>query len=340
MSGLVLASGDLAEVEPLEVLRLAESWRLSGRLRFETGSGEDWGEVRLLGGEPLEDTSPLPDGRDPLESFLEKTSGRFELSLQLPPLPVSRGDALRREGSLAVHVPADLMNYCERVGLSGRLVLRQGERCAEARYERGELLSIRVDGRDEGDLHAVFGWEEGSFLIEAHGPASEQAPDDDGQDVSASGEAASGAGEDVEPARSRPGEDTSRFLRVVEVELARIVEERERRRPASRSSPEAPLPRPAPRPESLPPPRSATRREPTVRIVYVRAEHDVSDGAETEASDRQLPEPAAGGAGPMAAGDQSAEAAGDWRGALGWALLVLLLVLGAVGLLSRLPPLR
>ena len=337
--GCLLLRGSLAEQGPIEVLQAAEALRASGWIAFDLGSVR--GEVRLLTGEPIEEQPPLEDGRDPLDVLLEADSGSFELWQRLPPLPVTRGDGCRREGSLAIHVPADLMNYCERVGLTGRLVLRQRGRCAEALYDRGELLGIRLDGRDAEDLHAVFSWEEGTFLVEAHpsAPRLDQEEREERESLPPSSDAS-----EADPVGER-GESTRRFLRVVEMELSRIVEERERRRPASRSSPESELPRPARRHESLPPPAKKSPREATVRIVYLSApaepSFEVDDRTRHVASrvgepETPLPEAAPEHLSPLRGTSEDRE---SFLGALGWAVLVLVLALAAIGLLSRLPPL-
>ncbi len=334
MDGRRLLQDELGERGAIEVLREAEDRRVSGWIRFELEDGSR-GEIRLLAGEPTEEQTPLDDGRDPLDAFLEAHGGCFELWQCLPSLPVSRGDGLRREGSLAVHVPADLMHYCEQVGLTGRLLLRRADRNAEALYDRGELLGIRLDGRDSEDLHAVFGWEEGTFLIEAclEPPSLDAEQSDPNATLPA---------RDPDPEAER-GDTTGRFLRVVEMELSRIVEERERRRPASRSSPEATFPRAGRRHETLPPPpERSTPREPTVRIVYLAAPEDPS--IEPDERTRHV----AAGTGereealPKALPDRQGQPAprdASIVGSLGWVALVLFLLLAAVGLLSRLPPL-
>ncbi|MCS6797962.1 MAG: DUF4388 domain-containing protein [Myxococcota bacterium] len=354
MTEPVLA-GSLVPDGAVELLRRIEELRTSGVLRFRTPDVE--ADLVLVAGQLALDQPALPDGRDPVELFLSAREGRFEVLQKLPVLPVSGGDDSRRTGSLAVHVPADLMTYCERAGLTGTLTLRHGDRFAEAVYDRGELVAMRVDGSEERDLHEVFGWEEGSFEIVA---TPVRPPVEPAVETEPEGPA------DREPTRPRirRADETGRqFLRVVEVALARIHEERERRRSPTRSSP--PLPdRPATRPPralSVPPP-PRERRDNTVRIIYLRPNPSVaaiaaSDDATRHVSsgaglaDRDLPEArperrshAEGPvefhapshhASPAPAHDQPDRSMGT---TLGWVLAVLVLLVVGLALLARLPP--
>ena len=70
-------------------------------------------------------------------SAIKRSHHRFFLQQQLPPLPVSSGDALVKTGSLAVHVPSQLMRYCETAGLTGLLRLARPPQSVELFYERG-----------------------------------------------------------------------------------------------------------------------------------------------------------------------------------------------------------
>jgi hypothetical protein len=306
MAGDVALSGEIPAEGVGALLRTLEERRISGVVRFEVGGTSR--EVALLAGSLVE---PSPSSRDDdaLEALLGAQGGRYEVLAHLPPLPVSQGDARVRTGSLAVHVPADLMSWCERAGLSGTLtLLRDGERAA-ARYERGELLEIQVMAGDrEGDLGAVFAWDEGTFRVEADAPdgtenglesteaaapvepssdarapdaAEAQAKSDDEDAVVESGSSSSPevhAAADAHRGRLRDDatvpivrpvrrDDTGqRFLRVVETTLGAIVDQAEKQRAPSRSSP--PLPAASLHPPSLPPAPRAPR-ETTVRIVYV-----------------------------------------------------------------------
>ncbi len=176
MAGDVVLEGEFSAGGVGVLLRDLEARRISGVLRFEHDGA--WREVALLAGALVEPAS-APGEPDPLEALLDAQSGRYEVRERLPSLPVSQGDARTRSGSLAVHIPADLMGWCERAGLSGRLTLTRADERAEARYERGELVEIQLVGRGEGDLSAVFAWESGTFHIEAElppGPAQPARP--------------------------------------------------------------------------------------------------------------------------------------------------------------------
>jgi hypothetical protein len=116
-------SGEIGKKGVLDLLLEIEARRTSGVLKFE--NGEKKGEVTLVAGQPAEDQKALPDGTDPLEVLLSLRGGKYEVYQRLPVLQVSAGDDVSRTGSLAVHVPADLMNWCERAGLTGTLALRR-----------------------------------------------------------------------------------------------------------------------------------------------------------------------------------------------------------------------
>jgi len=254
-----------------------EATRTTGVLSFHAPESE--GEVRLVRGQLAMDQPPLEDGTDAVEHLLSQTEGTFEVLQRLPPLPVSAGDDEKRGGSLQVHVAADLMNYCERAGLTGWLVLfhQNGDR-AEIGYQRGELSGIRLQGPEE--LHEVFGWEEGRFEVEAtplETPFPEvESLDDEGELEEADAEEEE---ERLDPTlpraprerKPRRRDSAQHFLRVVEMTLAQVMKDRETHRPPSRTGPPLP-PMPATR-ESVPAPASASqppkKREPTIPIVYI-----------------------------------------------------------------------
>ncbi|MEO0325296.1 MAG: DUF4388 domain-containing protein [Myxococcota bacterium] len=257
------------------VLRTVEAQSTTGVLRFQGPQGEA-GEVALLRGQIAADQPEGDSGVDPVEVLLALRGGRYALEQRLLPLPVSRGDHRMRSGSLVVHVPADLMNYCERAGLTGLLTLEQDGRRAEIVYARGDLEGIRLDGLDQ--LHQVFSWESGKFRVEAHAqvPSLDVALDD-ADDADPFDEA--DTTEFQRPARKAPrGETTTgtHFLRVVEMELAEILREREERRPATKTSPPLPPLGAVRAPESYRPPDAAAdaaalrrEREPTVKVVFL-----------------------------------------------------------------------
>ena len=264
--------GELAESGPIEVLRDMESRRLTGLLRFNDADVE--GSIRLFGGEIGVDQEPREDGRDPVDIFIELESGTWALDAVLPPLPVSRGNDKERSGSLAVHVPVDLMSYCEHAGLTGVLELKHADRRAEAVYDAGELIAIELDGRDATDLHEVFSWTQGRFriAIDADAPRRFAAEAEEIEEPIAHGWSAA-------PPKKR--EDTRQFLRVVEMALADVIDRSEKARSPTRTSP--PLPPPPkmrPRPHSVPPPPRRRRDEPTVQLVYL-----TGDGPDAAASD-------------------------------------------------------
>jgi hypothetical protein len=288
-------SGDIPSDGVLEVLREIEARRITGKIRFVIGA--ESGEVELVGGQIAMDQDPLPDGSDPVEALLQARSGIYAVHAVLPALPVSQGDEHERRGSLAVHVPADLMTYCEQAGLTGVLEMRNEGRVVEVVYESGEMLGIRLDGREEADLGEVFAWDQGAFRITSRtsDDVRSRLPDA-GPEADAGLEPAPEAPEDpadreptVRFARPEPDggptrryakvdgpapgrEDTGKqFLRVVEMALTDVVTVREKARASVRSAPP-----PKARPSVRPPGRSAAKqKDSTVRIVWIGGEPSV-----------------------------------------------------------------
>lgn len=156
-------SGEIPTDGVLELLREIEGRRITGKIRFVVGPEN--GEVELVAGQIALDQDPLPNGADPVEALLQARSGLYTVHAVLPALPISQGDEFERRGSLSVHVPADLMTYCEQAGLTGTLELRNAGQLVEIVYEAGEMLAIRLDGREDVNLDHVFAWDEGSFFI-------------------------------------------------------------------------------------------------------------------------------------------------------------------------------
>lgn len=280
MSDPVL-QGEITGEGVISLLADIEERRTSGVLHFE--SGDLVGDVHLVAGQLALEQPELPDGRDAVEALLELREGTYELLQRLPPLPVSHGDQKARVGSLDVHVPADLMNYCEAAGLTGLLHLELDGRTAEAIYSRGELTDIRVDGTADEDLHDVFGWTQGEFKITAHSIPPTLAVDDLPaiEDISSDFPVEDDDEDplDREPTiqfhRRRAADTSEIFLRSVEVALTDIISEREKRRgPEARTGPESVIPQA--RDSAVPGVQKVVRiqatrkrkRQPTVRIVY------------------------------------------------------------------------
>jgi len=262
-------SGEIPDGGMLDVLREIETRRITGRLRFSAGG--QTGDVAIVAGQIALDQEPMPDGTDPVEVVLKARKGHYVVHQRLPTLPISHGDDDHRNGSLAVHVPADLMNYCEQSGVTGTLKLNHDGTLAELVYDAGELLAIKLDGEEDADLSAIFAWDEGSFAIavgkdvKALVPMSLRAPEPEDST-------------EREPTMQfvRPRESTGQhFLKVFEVALTDVVETRERVRPRARTSPPmpaAPSIRPPPTMPKISPPRRP--REHTVRIAYLAGDDE------------------------------------------------------------------
>lgn len=249
--------GTLREGGAIELLRELETKRITGELRFE--SDDEAGLIVFYGGEIALEQELRGDGRDPVDVFLELKEGTYEIRPRLPALPVSKGDDYVKTGSLAVHVPADLMSYCERGGLTGRLELSHEGRRAEAIYDAGELLAIELDGRGDVELSEVFAWEQGRFRIELDPSAPARFREAEAEEAETT--------EYVAVPKRR--EDTSQFLRVVEMALVDVLERSEKARSPTRTSPPMPPPPKArPRPPAVPPP-PRRKDEHTVRLIYL-----------------------------------------------------------------------
>lgn len=330
--------GEIPEDGIVSRLSEIEAYRTTGILRFK--DGDKSGEVALVQGQISADQPESSDGSDAVETLLELRSGTFELIQHLPPLPVSKGDATSREGSLEVHVPADLMNYCERAGLTGVIEFRDDDKVAEIAYAKGELCGIRLDGLD--DLHQVFGWEDGTFRIEVRG----EAPDFEAELT-----------EPPPPDRSVPAPAADadatgkHFLKVVEVTLAEIVKEREERRPATRTSPPLPpMSGPNKHPTLRPPdvvakPPRKERKDQTVRVIYLgnRDEKPVAP-TPTPSPERAKKKPSTGS---RAAKKPSVSERKDpvnegpiQLPTAAWVGITLLVVIAALVLLANLPPIE
>lgn len=267
MASRAVLSGEISSEGAIELLRDIELRRITGELRFESEDGA--GSIALIGGEIAVDQDARDDGKDPVDVFLALPELRYEVFQRLPDLPVSRGTELEKRGSLAVHVPVDLMNYCEQAGLTGVLELSHEGRRAEATYDGGELTTIEVDGSEMADLQEVFGWEQGRFRIRFDPTVtSKHAEVPDEEDFES----------DETSSYSQKGEATSRFLTVVEMALTDVLKESEKARSPTRTSP--PLPPPPkrrPRPKSVPPPPRPKRADQTVRLIYLTG--DAEEGA-------------------------------------------------------------
>lgn len=316
-------SGEIPQDGVIALLTQLEGTRVSGVLKFKSDAK---GEVQLVQGQLAADQDERDDEADVVNLLLEARSGHYEVFQELPSLPVSRGDKVFREGSLEVHVPADLMNYCERAGLTGLLKFESDGRSAEVAYDAGEMSAIRLEGAEE--LHQVFGWEEGSFRVEAQGAA----PD-------LNEEPAKPSSEPRVPSAPPKSPDTTgqHFLKVMEFTLSDIIREREERRPATRTSP--PLP-PQPKTNanpSLPAPKKRKEREDQTVKVFFRNKEALPLAP--------IPEPSVSKSSIPAAAEKTTSPTADAKadeksGATAlWVLVLMVVVFGALLMLSVLPAL-
>ncbi len=335
--------GEITAEGVIPILTRVETQRVSGLLRF---SGTQEGEILLVAGQIAAEQEERPDG-DVVEFFLAERSGTYEVMQRLPSLSVSRGDHACREGSLAVHVPADLMNYCERAGLTGTLEFIRPGAQAEVVYAAGEMDEIRLDG--PGDLSEVFSWEEGSFLVRVAEPTAVEEVEEPSSTESM---------DETRPfIRQRPGKPTrpdstgKLLLKVVEFTVSDILRDREDRRPETRTSPPQPPPPKTKKHASLPPPKKrAPRKDQTVRVVFLDADRSLAS-APISSEDRNpsatesSPSPTAPKrpkAKPSMTQENAEASAKDkpagptWL----WALVVVVVAFFALMLLSALPALE
>lgn len=163
--------GNLEQHAPASLLAAIERMRFTGELRFTVGQKTHAVDVR--GGV----ASDEPEHARAMELFLAAVSGPYELREQLPVLPSGvRKNSLCVGGSLSDTSPAELLNFCESIGLTGKLSLDSEGRECLARYVKGELVSLMVDGQDDGALDAVFAWRAGSYQIQQRNAFDEEGP--------------------------------------------------------------------------------------------------------------------------------------------------------------------
>jgi hypothetical protein len=163
--------GNLAQHAPAKILGSLGRMRFTGELRFTLGQKTHSVDVR--GGVTASDA----DATRAMELFLSAASGPYELREQVPLLPGAvRQDALAVGGSLADAGPADLLNFCESIGLTGKLEIESEGRACVARYSRGELASLAVDGQDDGAIDALFACREGRYKIRQRDAFEDEAP--------------------------------------------------------------------------------------------------------------------------------------------------------------------
>lgn len=242
--------GRLSQRSPAALLRLCEERRFSGEIEFEAPGSK--GALRILGG--FVEDGRLDAGGDAVETFLGLPDGRFRLRQRLPTPAGGFVDEPVCGGPIGPHLPAELLRFCETVGLTGTLSLANGGRHVQVAYRLGEIDSISLDGRTEADLQEAWGWTVGEWTISSEPFVEPRTP-------------------------ARPDETGRQFLDVVEHTLSAILSQAQqalppprreslaaaiRRRTDDTASRRIELP---PLSTSLPPP---PRMEPTVRIYYLR----------------------------------------------------------------------
>lgn len=152
--------GNLSKQSPQGILSALERHAFCGELRFTMGEKNQ--VVPFLAGQPqLNDES-----QKSIERFMTATTGTYELREQIPVPPKgSRSTPLRVYGTLAELSPSELLRFCESIGLSGKLEMRAKDDLCVARYAKGELETLAIDGKDDTAIDVVFGWDDGKWSI-------------------------------------------------------------------------------------------------------------------------------------------------------------------------------
>jgi hypothetical protein len=220
--------GNLEHHAPSKLIAAMERMRFTGELRFTAGQKTHAVDVR--GGVAADSGE---DARA-MELFLSAVSGPYELREQLPVLPGGvRNNALSVGGSLADTAPSELLNFCEGIGLTGKLSLDSEGRECVARYVKGELVSLMLDGQDDGALDAVFAWRAGRYQIQQRNAFDEDGPS---------------SITDLRPA-----------LGTIELALSEILARSSKGKPAAPSKP---------RPKTIPPSIAPPSPDQSVKIIF------------------------------------------------------------------------
>jgi hypothetical protein len=165
------AIGNLARQSPQSILSALGRATFCGEIRFTLG--EKTLVIELLAGHP----QLAQDGTTTLDRFLAASAGAYELREQIPlPSKGSRSTPLRVYGSLSDQSTSELLRFCESIGLTGKLELRSQDDLCVARYNRGELVTLAIDGRDDKAIDVVFGWHEGKWSISQKSIFDDDAP--------------------------------------------------------------------------------------------------------------------------------------------------------------------
>ncbi|NOX89227.1 MAG: cyclic nucleotide-binding domain-containing protein [Calditrichaeota bacterium] len=172
----------------------------SGRVRVETHSeeidhpvilarleeGDYFGEMALITGEPRSATviaeedvelwrllksdfdrliMKNPDITLSLTHMLSHRLMKTNRALELTELQFLK--KIRPRGNLEDFGLIRILNFAEQNALTGKIVLKRGEEEAVFEYDKGQLLRLNFDDKNEDEaLDELLSWEEGTFLIE------------------------------------------------------------------------------------------------------------------------------------------------------------------------------
>lgn len=221
-------AGTLTTGAPENILRWCEEQRFTGSLGYVQNGAR--AEMTLVAGEVETNGADDPMAAA-LDRFLVLSEGSYTLTQRLPVIDGAKvRSATELSGDLALRSPAELLHWCEAVGLTGRLDLdfvggdSTNPRGCTAVYERGELVSLTLDGRDDVEVATIFEWTTGGWKVVAL-PLLERSS---------------------APPVTTPSPEGGVLLRTVEVALADIIARRDqslgppRRAPSLRPPPAHP----------------------------------------------------------------------------------------------------
>jgi CRP-like cAMP-binding protein/galactitol-specific phosphotransferase system IIB component len=152
-----------------------------------SGSGDYFGEMALLTGEPRSATVRTTE---PSEMFLLMQKDFDVILEKFPSISLSMSKVVSKRlretlskasqlprnavrdtgpsGSLSETPLIDLINFCESNSLTGTLTITHNSNAGVFTYSKGEVISIKMDDKsDDSALDEMLKWQEGKFEIKS-----------------------------------------------------------------------------------------------------------------------------------------------------------------------------
>jgi CheY-like chemotaxis protein len=152
-----------------------------------SGSGDYFGEMALLTGEPRSATVRTTE---PSEMFLLMQKDFDVILEKFPSISLSMSKVVSKRlretlskasqmprnavrdtgpsGSLSETPLIDLINFCESNSLTGTLTITHNGKAGVFTYSKGEVISIKMDDKsDDSALDEMLKWQEGKFEIKS-----------------------------------------------------------------------------------------------------------------------------------------------------------------------------